>query len=236
MIAAVLEASRERILRELPGDAALLDVGGWAKPWHRADWVIDLMPYETRGLYGGDDQPAAAERFDESRWVVRDICDREPWPFADDQFDFVVCSHTLEDVRDPVWVCEEMQRVGRAGYLEVPSRLEEQTYGIEGPWAGWGHHHWLIDVDPGEITFVFKHGVVHGRPDEQFPAGFSDSLTPEERVETLWWQGGFGSRERVMIGPDEIDRYLAAFVAEELARRPRSRRRRLFRRGRSRTF
>ena len=103
----MLEASRERILRELPGEAVVLDVGGWAKPWHRADWVIDLMPYETRGLYGGDDQPAsgrALRRVDS--WVVRDICDREPWPFADDQFDFVVCSHTLEDVRDPVWVCE----------------------------------------------------------------------------------------------------------------------------------
>jgi SAM-dependent methyltransferase len=224
----MLEASRERILRELPDAATVLDVGGWAKPWHRADWVIDLMPYETRGLYGGDGDSGAAERFDEGRWVQRDICDHEPWPFAGDQFDFVVCSHTLEDVRDPVRVCDEIQRVGRAGYIEVPSRLEEQTFGIEGPWAGWGHHHWLIDIGPAEITFVFKHGVVHGRRDEQFPAGFSDSLTAEERVQTLWWEGGFDSRERVMIGPEEIDRYLAEFVAEEMSRRPR-RRRRLFR-------
>lgn len=224
----MLEASRERILRELSDDAAVLDVGGWAKPWHRADWVIDLMPYESRGLYGNEG-PSAPERFDESRWVRRDVCDHEPWPFEDDQFDFVVCSHTLEDVRDPVRVCEEIERVGRAGYIEVPSRLEEQTFGIEGPWAGWGHHHWLIDVNADGITFVFKHGVVHGRPDEQFPAGFSDALIAEERVETLWWEGGFEARERVMIGPQEIDRYLAEFVAAELARRPRPRRR-LFRR------
>ena len=224
----MLEASRERILRGLPDAATVLDVGGWAKPWHRADWVIDLMPYETRGLYGGGGDSGPAERFDEARWVQRDICDHEPWPFAGDQFDFVVCSHTLEDVRDPVRVCDEIQRVGRAGYIEVPSRIEEQTFGIEGPWAGWGHHHWLIDIGQAEITFVFKHGVVHGRRDVQFPAGFSDPLTPEERVQTLWWEGGFDSRERVMIGPEEIDRYLAEFVAEEMSRRPR-RRRRLFR-------
>jgi ubiquinone/menaquinone biosynthesis C-methylase UbiE len=46
------------------------------------------------------------EGFTRDTWVQRDICDHEPWPFEDRQFDFVVCSHTLEDVRDPVWVCK----------------------------------------------------------------------------------------------------------------------------------
>gem|GEM_PF-6800036 len=32
-------------------------------------------------------------------------------------FDFVVCSHTLEDVRNPGRGCEEILRVGKAGYL-----------------------------------------------------------------------------------------------------------------------
>ena len=58
----------------------------------------------------------------------------------------MICSHTLEDVRDPIWVCSEIQRVAKAGYIEVPSRLEEQSYGFQGPWVGWGHHHWLIEV------------------------------------------------------------------------------------------
>ena len=96
---------REELLRRLPDEAVVLDVGGWAAPLERADWVIDLMPYETRGLYRrAEPQP---ERFTADTWVVRDICAREPWPFADDQFDFVVCAQTLEDIRDPVWVCEE---------------------------------------------------------------------------------------------------------------------------------
>jgi hypothetical protein len=34
-----------RIERELPDEARLLDVGGWAAPLERADWVIDLLPY-----------------------------------------------------------------------------------------------------------------------------------------------------------------------------------------------
>src|SRR5215204_5526988 len=116
----MLAGSRARIEAKLAADALVLDVGGWGSPWPRADWVIDLMPYETRGLYG----PAARdrERFSRETWVERDVCAREPWPFGDDQFDYAVCSHTLEDLRDPVYVCAELNRIARAGYVEVPSR------------------------------------------------------------------------------------------------------------------
>src|SRR5918999_1567202 len=103
----MLEASRQSITAKLGAEDLVLDVGGWAKPFPRADWVIDLMPYETRGLYDYEPDPAR-ERFRTETWVQRDICDREPWPFAEDQFDFAVCSQTLEDIRDPVWVCSEM--------------------------------------------------------------------------------------------------------------------------------
>ena len=47
------------------------------------------------------------------------------WPFPDKTFDFVVCSHLLEDVRDPITVCRELCRVGKAGYIETPSRIRE---------------------------------------------------------------------------------------------------------------
>lgn len=223
----MLAASLERILRELPGEAVLLDIGGWGAPLPRADWVIDLMPYETRGLYA---KAAGPERFGADTWVQRDICAREPWPFEDGQFDFVVCSHTLEDVRDPVWVCSEINRVGRAGYIEVPSRLEEQSYGFQGPWVGWGHHHWLIDVTPGRIEFVFKHHIVHGRDSDHFPAGFQERLSDEEKVQQLWWEEGFDYGERVMTTAEEIDPYLADFVSRELEKRPQPQPRRLFRR------
>jgi hypothetical protein len=207
----VLEASAARILDALGPDDLVLDVGAGANPFPRADWVIDLMPYAQRGLYGtpspGD------ERFDESRWMVRDICDRDPWPFADDQFDFAICSQTLEDVRDPIWVCSELSRVARAGYVEVPSRLEEQSWGVQGPWAGWGHHRWLIDVADGRLELVYKHHVLHARASDHFPAGFWDGLTEEERVQTVWWEGAVEAVEHVFTTPEELDPYLAGYVA-----------------------
>jgi hypothetical protein len=220
----MLDESRERILREVADDALVLDVGGWGRPFPRADWVIDMQDYETRGLYGSE--PGGEERFGPDTWVQRDICDAEPWPFEDGQFDFVVCSHTLEDVRDPVRVCAEIARVGRAGYVETPSRLEEQSYGFQGPWVGWGHHHWLVEIDGDRVDFVFKHHVMHGRESDHFPDGFQKTLSPEERVTTLWWEGSFEFGERFFSDAGELDPYLADFVTRELERRRVKRKRR----------
>ena len=174
----------------LPPDGLVLDVGGATNRLARADVVIDLLP-------GAD--------------VVRDVCDREPWPFEDGQFDFAVCSHTLEDVRDPVWVCAELQRVARAGYVEVPSRLEEQSWGVHGEWAGWSHHRWLIDVAGDEIVFGHKSHAVH-REGNHFPRGFHGTLTPERRVQWLWWEGAFTARERIFTDVAEHDDWLRAPV------------------------
>src|SRR6476469_899592 len=207
----MLEASVPRILERLGPDDVVLDIGGWYRPFTRADWVLDLMPYETRGA-GGRDGPAD-ERFTRETWIQRDICDREPYPFADKQVDFVICSHTLEDVRDPLWVCSEMIRVAKAGYIEVPSRLEEQTYRVQGPWVGWGHHRWLIDIVDGKLEFVFKHHVLHGRKSDHFPEAFRDALTPEQRVQVRWWEGSFEYEERIFVSAEQLDPYLADYVA-----------------------
>jgi hypothetical protein len=223
----MLEASAQRIIDSLAADAVVLDVGGGMKPFTRADWVMDALPYAERGAHGSSG--GDSERFSADTWVCRDFCDREPWPFADKQLDFVTCSHTLEDVRDPIWMCSEMNRIAKAGYIEVPSRLEEQSYGFQGPWTGWSHHRWLIDIGENEITFVHKSAVVE-RDDSHFPPGHRDTLSAEERVSTLFWDGGFGYRERLFWDPIEFDEWLAEPVLRAGVSRRSSGRRRLLRR------
>ena len=220
----MLASSTQRIHERLSDSDVVLDIGGWADPFSRADWVMDVMPYESRGLYERqgwvERRSPEPERFDASRWIQRDVCDREPFPFADGEIDFVICAHTLEDVRDPVWVCSEMTRVARAGYVEVPSRLEEQSYGFAGPIVGWSHHRWLVDVGESSIEFVFKPHDIHTHQESHFPAGYQQRLSPEERVQTLWWEGEFSCRERVFIETSVHDEYLSDFVAQGLRERP----------------
>ena len=217
----MLSASRRRILESLPDEAIVLDLGGWADPFARADWVMDLMPYDTRGMYqrrGWKEASHEQERFGRETWIERDLCAREPYPFDDDAIDFVICSQTLEDVRDPIWICSEMARIAKAGYIEVPSRLEEQSWGVYGqPLVGWPHHHWVIDVEGSHIRFTFKSHAIHSSPGHYFPDGFWGSLTEGERAQALWWEGSFSSGERILL---EEDPHLSEFVSRELARRP----------------
>jgi SAM-dependent methyltransferase len=205
----VLDSAAERI-RALPDDALVLDVGGWAAPLPRADWVIDLLPYETRGLYGPPVDPAT-ERFTAQTWVQRDICATAPWPFGDDQFDFVVCSHTLEDVRDPVRVCEELVRVAKAGYVEVPAPIEDLTFGIHGPWVGWSHHHWISELEDGGVRFTLKPHLLVA-PDRHLPAGSCEGLPAEDLVLQVWWERSFPFREQVLIGAEEFDAWLGGLL------------------------
>lgn len=205
----VLQAAIDTV-SALPEDQLVLDVGGWAAPLRRADWVLDLLPYETRGLYGAPVDPAA-ERFSADTWVQRDICAAEPWPFADGQFDFAVCSHTLEDVRDPIRVCQELARVARAGYVEVPAPVEELTWGVHGDWVGWSHHHWITETDGQGLVFSLKPHLLcaEGR---HLPAGSCDALAPERRVVQLWWERDLPVREQILVDAGAFDAWLGGLL------------------------
>lgn len=205
----MLDSARERIAREVPDDARVLDVGGWAKPLPRADVVLDLLPYATRGLYGREsDEP---ERFTEATWLQLDVCAKDPWPFEDDAFDVAVCSHTLEDVRDPVGVCRELSRVAKAGYVEVPAPVEELTWGVHGPWVGWSHHHWVTERDGDGLVFTFKPHLL-GAPGRHLPEGTHLRRPPEERIIGIWWTGAIPAREQVLVGAEELDPWLAGLL------------------------
>ena len=90
---------------------------------------------------------------------------------------------------------------------------------IEGPWVGWVLQRWLLEERDGALEFVMKPHVIHRRKTDHFPFGFARSLSEDERVLSLFWEGGFGYSERIFRGPGEIDRYLAGFVERELSAR-----------------
>lgn len=165
----------------------ILDVGGGLRPFPFADTVFDLQ--------GGD--------------VSGDMC--EPWPFNDNSFGFIVCSQTLEDIRDPIGACKEMQRVGKAGYIEVPSwKLELSTGHDEmtfvghslGRGIGYPHHRWIVLQEEDGLVFVQKFPYPYFLP-ELFS---SPNIQSEKELYIgLFWEDVFPVREEFLISPKEVE-------------------------------
>ena len=216
----MFEPNVQRILDGLSPTDVVLDIGGWASPFNRANYILDAEPYETRGFYrtfgGAPFQGSAEEHFSKATWIQRDICDHTPYPFADKSVDFVICSHTLEDVRDPLWVCREMARIARRGYIETPSRIAETTRGWEHPrLAGLSHHRWFVEMGDNRVRFTMKFHRVHSHWRLSFPHDYLLALPPEERVQWLFWEDRFDVEEVVTIhSPAQIDAALERFVSD----------------------
>jgi len=208
----VYKPNVERILESLSPSDVVLDIGGWACPFNRANFILDVEPFETRGFYRTFGAPSSQggerEYFTKDTWLQRDLCDRTPFPFADKEIDFVVCSHTLEDIRDPLWVCSEMIRIAKSGYIEVPSRIAESCRGWEYPReAGLSHHRWLVTIKDNSIDFLMKYHLIHTHWRFSLPASYLQALPEERKVQWMFWEESFAYTERLTHG-------MAAQIAE----------------------
>ncbi|MCE2947081.1 MAG: methyltransferase domain-containing protein [bacterium] len=108
--------SLRRLHCPVPRDALVLEVGSGGNPYARANVLLD-----------------AYEATRERHWVPL-VADRptvlgfvENLPFRDQAFDFVIASHVLEHSTEPARFLGELQRVARAGYIEVPDAFMERV-------------------------------------------------------------------------------------------------------------
>ncbi len=142
-------AALRAALDALPPDARVLDLGGWFCPLSRATHVADAMPYQTR-LGRLNLAPLPGERFTADTWMLADFTAPDfRLPVPDKFFDFAFCGQTVEDLTTPEPLLREMRRVARAGVIESPTRLKEQSIGVRDritSLCGHPHHHWILDV------------------------------------------------------------------------------------------
>jgi ubiquinone/menaquinone biosynthesis C-methylase UbiE len=128
-----------------------LDVGGAKNTYKYATHIIDVR-----------DKPPELKQ----EYLQMDVCSGK-WDYADKEFDFVYCSNLLEDVRDPVFVCKEMMRVGKKGLIIVPTIITECRIGMDKTWyghekyAGFCHHRWLCFFKDNKLTFMQKSPMTH---------------------------------------------------------------------------
>jgi SAM-dependent methyltransferase len=111
-----------------PSDLVLdIGAGGW--PFKRANHLADKFPDTTTH------RVEAMVRDDRPFFEV----DLERLSFSEHAYDFVFCSHVLEHLDNPGQAMRELMRVGRRGYIEVPTRISDAMFNFTRlP----NHHRW----------------------------------------------------------------------------------------------
>ncbi len=143
-------AEKLRKEKENNKDFKVLNVGGTLD---RIGLPVDAI-FDIRG--------ADNENSDQNlRVYPYDICKKDSWnEIADHEYDFVVCTHTLEDVRDPFFVIEQLQRVAKAGYIAVPSKTRELQFCRSFFHLGYAHHRWIFTIEGGKLLMMPKFSFV----------------------------------------------------------------------------
>ena len=73
-------------------------------------------------------------------------------PFSDKEFNFVIASHVLEHVDNIEYFIKELERVANSGYIEVPTRLEDNLVDVNEK----AHIWWINFNDINNSLFITK--------------------------------------------------------------------------------
>jgi hypothetical protein len=161
----------------------ILDIGANSNPW-ALDWLTHVI----------DDtiSPESQKKFNANGIEVFnfDIEDCVYWDAVlndvekNGKFDFIICSHTLEDISNPKSVCRIINEIGKAGFISTPSKYAELTlwqrkYHL--PYKGYHHHRWIYQI---------KNNVLIGYPKMNFhdyvDFSFDQGKARHSEIAFLW--------------------------------------------------
>ena len=80
-------------------------------------------------------------------------------PFKDNEFDFVIASHVMEHVEDVEFFIEELERVSKKGYIELPTMLEDNLV-----FENKKDHIWHMDFDDVENKLLISKKIQYFNP------------------------------------------------------------------------
>ena len=105
-------------------------------------------------------------------------------PFENNYFDFVIASHVLEHVEDFKFFISELERVSKKGYIELPTKLEDNLV-----FENKNDHLWQMEFDDVNYRLLiskksqFVEPILTVSSIQQFRKNFKSSLILE-----LYWE------------------------------------------------
>lgn len=143
----------------------VIDVGGMMNLWAKdvVTHCLDIQLCKEPGV----------------KSFVGDICNSDGWGevlndvLMNDKYDYAICTHVLEDIRDPMLVCKMLSKIAVEGFIALPCKHTELTSGIEcgdkpdqAIWGvrdvfkGYFHHRWIFTVRDGILWAYPKLGFL----------------------------------------------------------------------------
>jgi len=103
------------------------------------------------------------------------------------KWDYAICTHTLEDINNPYFVCLQLENIAKAGIIVVPSKYREFSR-FNKHFRGFIHHRWIFDVIDGVFTGFPKNNFIE---EPQFDAVNNGTFFEELVIE---WEGEIGMK------------------------------------------
>ena len=184
----------ERIKSIKPSDR-VLEIGPGGTPHPRADVFLDLDPKLFKNEHECSFQRGNAPQLNTEKPIF--YYDGKKFPFKDNEFDYVICTHVIEHVGNVEKFLSELFRVSGRGYVEYPTIYYEYLYNFS-------VHLNLVKKDKNELIYLKKDKtcLTSFLPVQQF---FFDSLNrgyvdivndlKEYMFEGFEWEGKFSVRK-----------------------------------------
>lgn len=138
----VLKYLREQ--KKMNPSLTVLDVGGSANSW--ADEVVTAYIDVVKA---NSPKPT----------FVGDINDSIVWESIQKTYgkaDFILCTHTLEDIRDPIYVMQMIMASAKGGYISTPNKYAELSHVESHFFTGWSHHRWIFGMIPDGDDWIVR--------------------------------------------------------------------------------
>ena len=107
--------------------------------WPEANHFADINDFE--------------EGFKKINLKYTKITPNQKLPFKDKEFDFVILSHVMEHVANLIEFKNEIERIGKEGYIELPSKLNDNiVFGCDEEILG---HKWWFEFDDDKQELLY---------------------------------------------------------------------------------
>ena len=181
-------SNRPEVLSEIEklNCKTILDIGGTWNCWlgDKVTHMFDMFdPNSNMGMTHNSDKKIT--------WFKGDINNYEDWielllyTEENGKFDFVNCTHTLEDLAYPITALKLMPRIAKAGFIAVPSKYWELDR--RQIFRGGHHHRWIFDIDKNILTLYPKINLIEYM--NAYNTEYESKIKPNNYTELrmLWW-------------------------------------------------